>query len=94
VLEAIDKPPAKFSSPQNIFEETVKHEKKVTALINNLYDLSEKADDKASKVFLQWFITEQVEEEKERASILEKLKMIKPGSASLLMLDRALAQRE
>jgi ferritin len=94
-LQAIPQPPVEFSSPEKVFEETVKHEKKVTALINNLYDIACKANDHAAKVFLHWFITEQVEEEKNPAKILGDLKMLKSDSgAALLMLDRELAKRE
>ena len=94
VLEAISQPPSEFSSVKDIFEQTVKHEKKVTALINNLYDISQKVNDQASMVFLHWFITEQVEEEKNPTKILEDIKMIKPDSGAILILDRELARRE
>lgn len=93
VLEAIGKPPSTFSSEKNVFEETLKHEKKVTSLINKLYDIAEGADDKSAKIFLQWFITEQVEEEKNASEILDKIKMVKPDSAALLMLDSVMAKR-
>ncbi len=94
VLEAIPQPPSRFASAKEIFEETLKHEKKVTALINNLYDLAAKVNDPAAMVFLQWFITEQIEEEKSPAQILEHLKMIKPDSGAILFLDKELAKRE
>jgi len=94
ILGAVHKPPADFSSPRDVFERTLKHEKKITSLINNLYDLSIKVKDNSSSVFLQWYISEQVEEEKSASSILEKLKMIKPSSGSMIMLDRELAKRE
>ncbi len=93
-LQAIPQPPAEFSSAQEIFEKTLEHEKKVTALICALSDLSREVKDAAAEVFLQWFITEQVEEEKNASYILDTLKMIKPDSAALIMLDRELAKRE
>ncbi|MFH1359756.1 MAG: ferritin [Candidatus Omnitrophota bacterium] len=93
VLGAIDKPPADFSSVQEIFEETLKHEKKVTVSIHNLYALAEKVDDTAAKVFLHWFIEEQVEEEKNASDILGKLKYIGKQSSGILMLDKALGKR-
>jgi ferritin len=93
ILEAIAKPPSDFSSPKGVFEETLKHEKKVTSLINKLYDLASKVDDKAAVIFLQWFVTEQVEEEKSASDILEKLKVAKPDSAALLMLDSMMGKR-
>ncbi|MFH1768294.1 MAG: ferritin [Candidatus Omnitrophota bacterium] len=93
VLEAIDKPPAAFKSVEDVFKKTLDHEQKVTASINNLYDLAEKVDDKPAKVFLQWFINEQVEEEKNPSDILGKLKYIKEDSAAMLMLDKELGAR-
>jgi len=94
ILQAIPQPPVDFASAQEIFEETLKHEKKVTGLLNQLYELAKKSDDHAAAIFLQWFITEQIEEEKNATAILETLKMIKPDSAALIMLDRELAKRE
>lgn len=94
LLQAIPQPEHEFSSPQAVFEETLKHEKKVTALINSLADISVKVDDKASLAFLQWFISEQVEEEKNATQILETLKVLKPDSAAVIMLDRELGKRE
>ena len=93
-LEAIPQPPIEFSSVLGVFEETLKHEKKVTALLNALYDVAKKVDDKASEIFLQWFINEQVEEEKNATVIIDTLKMIKPDSAGIIMYDRELGKRE
>lgn len=92
-FEALPKPDADFASPKEVFEKTLAHEKKVTAMINSLYETAQKSDDKAAGIFLQWFITEQVEEEKNAAAIIDKLKMIKPDSAALLMFDGVLAKR-
>jgi ferritin len=94
VLQAIVQPPVEFSSVKEIFEQALGHEKKVTAMINKLYELSQNLGDYASRVFLHWFITEQVEEEKNPSKILEALKMIKGEGAALIMLDRELAKRE
>jgi ferritin len=94
LLQAIPQPTLEFNSSLEVFEETLKHEQKVTSLINALYDLAKKVDDHASVVFLQWFITEQVEEEKNATVIIQTLKMIKSEGAPLIMLDRELARRE
>jgi ferritin len=94
VLKAVAQPPATFASAQEVFEKTLEHEKKVTGLINELYALSKETDDPATGVFLQWFITEQVEEEKSASTILETLKAIPKDSAMVLMLDKELAKRE
>jgi ferritin len=93
-LRAISQPPIDFASAQDIFEKTLEHEKKVTSMINELYETSREVSDAAAEVFLQWFINEQVEEEKNATIILETIKMIKPDSAALIMLDRELAKRE
>ena len=92
-LEAVDKPPAKFSSMEDVFKKTLAHEQVVTTRINNLYSLAEKTGDNATKIFLQWFINEQVEEEKAATDVLGKLKHIKSQPAGILILDNELATR-
>jgi len=92
-LGKIDKPDSDFSSVEDIFKRTLAHEKIVTASINNLYAAAEEAKDNASKIFLQWFINEQVEEEKNPADILGKLKYVEKQPAGILMLDKELAAR-
>lgn len=94
LLQAIPQPVLEYVSPLEVFEETLKHEKKITSLINALYDLAKEINDSASSVFLQWFISEQVEEEKNASYVIETLKMIKPEGPALIMLDRELAKRE
>src|SRR5687768_16066736 len=64
VLHPIDGPPTDFKSPLEVFEQALKHEQAVTAMIHKLYEVAFKANDFATQVELQWFITEQVEEEK------------------------------
>ena len=93
ILHAIDQPPSEFESPLDVFEKTLEHEQKVTAMINNLYELAVQEKDYASQIFLQWFITEQVEEEDSASQIIETLKMIGDSHQGLLMLDRELAGR-
>jgi len=94
LLQAIPQPPLEFESSLKVFEETLKHERKVTSLINALYELAKKANDHAAVVFLQWFVTEQVEEEKNAQVIIQTLQLIKSEGAPLIMLDRELARRE
>ena len=94
VLQAIDQPPIEFESPLNVFERTIEHEQKVTALIHQLYALAVQEQDYASQVFLQWFVTEQVEEEANATQIVEMLKLIGDKRHALLMLDRELGSRE
>jgi len=93
IFDAIDKVPNEWKSPQHVFEETYKHEQKVTGLIEKLVDLSEKEKDRAAYNMLQWFIDEQVEEEDSADEILQKLKLIGKNGNGLFMIDRELAQR-
>ena len=94
VLQAIDQPPVEFQSPLDIFEKTLGHEQQVTAMIHNLYTLAVQEKDYASQIFLQWFVTEQIEEENSASQIVETLKMIGDNHQALLMLDRELSGRQ
>ena len=92
-LDAIAKPPTTWSTPLEVFEETLKHEEKVTGLINNLVDLAMAERDHATNAFLQWFITEQVEEEASANEIIQNLKLAGNDPHALFMLDRELGTR-
>jgi ferritin len=93
ILQAIDQPPAEFGSPTEVFREALAHEQKVTGLIHNLAGLAAKENDYASQNMLQWFVNEQVEEEKSAFQILEELRMVGDQGAGLFMIDRQLAAR-
>ena len=93
VLQAIDQPPIEFESPLDVFERTLEHEQKVTGMIHRLYTLAIQEEDYASQVFLQWFVTEQVEEEDSATQIVETLKLIGDKRHAFLMLDRELGSR-
>ena len=93
-LTPIAAPPAKWDSPQAVFEQVYKHECHVTSLINKLADLAGAEKDHASGVFLQWFVNEQVEEEAHASELLHQLKMVGDSKQGLFMLDRHLAQRQ
>jgi len=93
VLRAIDGPLVEFGTPLEVFERALEHEKKVTAQINDLYGVAAKENDYASQTFLQWFVTEQVEEEKNAGDVVETLKMVGDKSEALFLLDRELGQR-
>ena len=92
-LTQIDAPPTTWTSPLNAFEETLKHEQKVTSLINNLVDLAITERDHATNTFLQWFVTEQVEEEASDTEVIQNLKLAGNDPHSLFMLDRELGTR-
>jgi ferritin len=92
-LRGIDEPVVAFGSPLEVFERALEHEKRVTTMINDLYGLAVRENDYASQTFLQWFITEQVEEEKNAGDVVETLKMVGDKSEALFLLDRELGQR-
>jgi ferritin len=93
MMKAIDQPPADWDSALAVFENGLAHEQKVTGLINNLLDLAMAERDHATSIFLQWFVTEQVEEEANATAIVRKLKMIGHDASSLFALDQELGQR-
>lgn len=94
VLEAIDKPPVEYKSLRDMFETVYQHEQKVTGLINKLYEMAKAENDYPLQVHLQWFIDEQVEEEKNATEILAKLKLVGESGNGLMMLDTVLGGRE
>lgn len=93
VLEGIGKPATEFDGPIDVFEKTLAHEQFITGRIHNLYAMAVEEKDFASLGILQWFVDEQVEEEKTAGDILEMLKMVGDKGHALIMLDRQLAQR-
>lgn len=93
VMPALAQPPRDFGSPTNLFEQVLSHEQEVTSLIEQLYRKAASEQDHATQVFLEWFISEQVEEEKTASQILETLRMAGDSNVALLMLDRELGAR-
>ena len=93
-LKPIDGPTMEFESPLDVFTKSLEHERKVTGMINNIYSLARKENDYAVQSALQWFIDEQVEEEKSALEIVQQLKMIGDETTPLLMLDSKLGSRE
>ena len=93
LLAPIEGPKTEWRSPLEVFEETCRHEAKVTGLINDLVDLAIKEKDHAANAFLQWFVTEQVEEEAIPREIADKLKLAGDNTSVLFMIDQELGQR-
>ena len=93
-LKPIEGPPLEFESPLDVFTKSLEHERKVTGMINNIYSLAREEDNYAVQSALQWFIDEQVEEEKSALEIVQQLKMIGDETTPLLMLDNRLGSRE
>jgi len=94
VLQALSQPPVEFGSPLEVLQKALEYEQKVSASINQLYGLATKENDYASVVMLQWFVNEQVEEEKTATAIVEQLKLIGNDGPALLILDRELGTRQ
>lgn len=92
-LAAIAAPPAEFGTLLAMFEQTLKHEQFITNCINELMDLAIKEKDHATQIFLQWFVTEQIEEEGNDNDIIAKLKLIGDSPQGLMMIDRDMAAR-
>lgn len=93
-LQGIGQPPADFPSPLAVFEEALRHEQKVSKSIHDLFALAVTESDYPTQSMLQWFIDEQVEEEKSAGDIVAQLKMIGDSPTALFMLDSHLGARE
>jgi ferritin len=93
ILQAIEQPVVEFGSPLEVFEQALEQEQQVTGQINELYGLTTSENDYATQAFLQWFLTEQVEEEKNVGDVLETLNMIGDEGEALFLFDRELGKR-
>ncbi len=89
VLGSLEAPPAEFGSPLEVFEASLAHERMITASIDGLYE----GADRATAAFLDWFATEQVEEEATVSQIVESLKLAGESGPALLIMDRDLGRR-
>ncbi len=94
VVPAVAQPPANYDSVKDIFTKTLEYEQQITGSINKLVDLANQEKDYATLTFLNWFVTEQIEEESTIKSILAKIKMIGTDGRGLYLLDRELGERE
>ncbi len=92
-LAAIEKPAGAFTTALSLYEAALKHERFITKSINDLVDLAITEKDHASKTFLDWYVTEQVEEELNATEIIQTLKMIGDNTAALYLYDKELAAR-
>ena len=93
VLAAVEQPPTEWDSPAALFRAAWEHEQKVTGLINDLVTLARDLKDHATEFFLQWFVTEQVEEETSTRTIAEQLERLQGAPHALFMMDRELGRR-
>jgi ferritin len=92
-LKAIEEPQKEFGTPLEIFEKTLEHEQFITASINKLMSLAIEENDYATQTFLQWYVTEQVEEEASVQDVLNPLRMVGNDKGGLMMIDQKLEGR-
>ena len=92
-LKKIEEPGKEFGSPVEIFEQTLEHEQFITRSINNLMGLAIEERDYATQTFLQWYVTEQVEEEANVNDVLNPLRMVGNDKGGLMMIDQNLSNR-
>ena len=94
MLTGMDAPANDFGTPQGAFEQALAQEMNVTMMIDGMYGMAVQHGDYASQVFLQWFVSEQVEEERTATEIVQNLKNLGNDPASMLILDRELGARQ
>ncbi len=92
-LKALDEPPAEFDSPLDVMEHALEHERGVTSRIHELYETAMHEKDYPTQTILQWFVTEQVEEEATATRLVEQLRLAGNDGAAILLLDRELGGR-
>lgn len=94
VLMALEQPPADYASSLDVFQRSLAHEQEVTQRIDHLYKMATEEQDVASQTFLQWFVTEQVEEERHASEVVEQLKLAGNDGPALQMVDQRLGERK
>lgn len=90
-LMALDKPVADFTSLLDVFQQVMKHEEYITASINELYGVTLEQKDYTTGNFLQWYINEQIEEEKTMSTILDKIRLVGEDKAGMFHIDKDLS---
>lgn len=93
VLEAIQQPPAEFGTAEEMFKKVLAHEQHITKCIHELYALALKENDYRTQIFLQWFVSEQQEEEEVAGEILARIAAVENRMSSLLWIDKELKKR-
>ena len=87
-------PKSSWKNAEEVFKDSLAHEQAVTKSIDKLYALARKENDYAAEIFLQWFVTEQIEEEENVTEIIDKIKLLGvTNSASMYLLDKELGAR-
>jgi ferritin len=93
-LKPIPAPPSGFGSVIEVFEKTLAHEQTISARINALFEQARAEKDYASEVALQWYVTEQVEEESQVRQIVDHLHAVGDKGGGIWYLDSRMAKRE
>ena len=93
VLRTVEQPPVEFESPHIVMKMALEHERQVTAMLNDLYTMAVSERDYPSHVLLEWFVAEQVEEEKAVRDIVDHMDIIGNDGTGLLILDQRLGSR-
>jgi ferritin len=92
-LQALEQPERAWASPLDAFKAALKHEEFITGRINELASIADEENDRAAGIMLQWFVSEQVEEEDSVMKVISMLELIGSEGHGLLMADRELGQR-
>ena len=92
-LKSIDAPPTEFGSITQVFEKILEHEQRITTSINALFERSRQEKDYASEITLQWYVTEQVEEEANVGQILDQLRAVGEKGGGIWYLDWKMGKR-
>ena len=92
-LQALEKPQVEWDSPIAAFKASLGHEEFITGKINDLARLADDENDRAAGIMLQWFVTEQVEEENSVSTVIDMLELVGDSGQGVLMADRELGQR-
>ncbi|MFQ5353328.1 MAG: ferritin [Thermodesulfobacteriota bacterium] len=93
ILEAVEKPPTEFGSITDLFKAVLAHEQHVTGLVNVLMSQAVEENDHATQTYLQWFVTEQTEEEKSCQEIIDRLQLAGDTGPGVFMIDTELGTR-
>jgi ferritin len=93
LLTAVDAVPNSYDSLLGLMEKTLAHEQMITRCINDLSEQAVQDKDHATRIFLQWFVTEQIEEENNDRDLIGKLKLVGDNGYGILMIDAEMGQR-
>jgi ferritin len=93
LLQQIDQPKTEWNSPLDAFQNAYEHECLISGKINELVELATQEHDHATHQFLQWFVSEQVEEEATAQRIVDQLRRVGENPVGVLMLDHQLGAR-